>query len=126
MSSAGNGRRQYSLDFSDAVADQLITLQHRAAHRGQGKEFAAAFRRIIRALRRDPYAVGEPLYRLPVLRLQMRTVVVAPLFIDFAIREERPIVYIKSGKLLAARRSRCPASGKVSFTRPSWARGRRP
>ena len=45
--------------------------------------------------------MGEPLYRLPTLRLWMRTVVVAPLVIDFAVSEDRPIVYIKSGKLLS-------------------------
>ena len=105
MSNSANGRRQYYLDFADFVADELRKLQRIATHRGQGKAFAAAFRRIFRALRKDPNAVGEVLYRLPVLKLQIRTVVVAPLVIDFAVSEERPIVYIKSGKLLAARRS---------------------
>lgn len=42
--------------------------------------------------------------------MQIRTVVVAPLGIDFGVCEDRPIVYFKSGKLLSAIR---PWAGHV-------------
>lgn len=95
----------YQIGYSGAVGETLRQLQRQATSRGQGKAFAAAFRRIVRALHKDPNAVGEPLYRLPILRLQVRTVAVSPLVIDFAVSEDRPVVYIKSGKLLSARGS---------------------
>jgi hypothetical protein len=101
MPSFPDRRGHYVLDFSDAVAENLKRLQRQASRRGQGQLFAAAFRRIVRALRKNPTIVGELLYRLPVLRLEMRTVVMAPLVIDFAVSDERPIVYITSGKLLS-------------------------
>jgi hypothetical protein len=60
-----------------------------------------AFRRIVGRLELDPHSVGEPAYRLPGLRLQVRTTVVPPLVVDFAICEDRPIVFIKGVKLLS-------------------------
>ena len=102
MPAPRDGRGPFYLDFSEHVGEQLKKLQRQASRRGQGKAFTAAFRRIVRLLRKDPTSVGEPLYRLPDLRLQMRTIVVAPLVIDFAASEIRPIVYIRSGKLLSA------------------------
>jgi hypothetical protein len=100
MPSSSNGSGQYCLDFSEEVGAELTYLQRRATRRGQAKAFASSFRRIRRALRKDPNQVGEPLYRLPALRLQVRLVVVAPLVIEFAVSNEHRIVYIKSCQLL--------------------------
>ncbi len=61
----------------------------------------AAFRHIYLRLQQDPNAFGEPLYRLPALRMQVRTVAVRPLVVDFAICEDRLIVFIKGVMLLA-------------------------
>src|SRR5262249_8529621 len=91
----------YVIDFFEAVAERLRKLQRVASQRGLGDAFRTAFRRIVRRLRRDPTAVGELLYHLPGLGLQVRTVVVAPLVIDFAVSVDHRIVYIKSGKLLS-------------------------
>ena len=92
----------FHVHYSGAVGDELRELQRQANRRGQGKAFASAFRRIVRALQRDANVVGEPLYRLPNLRLRVRTVVIAPLSIDFAVSEDSPHVYIKTGRLLSA------------------------
>ncbi len=91
----------YLIDFSEAVAEKLRKLQRQATRHGRGQVFRTAFRRIVRDLRREPTAVGELLYHLPALHLQVRTVVVAPLVIDFAVSVEHRIVYIRSGKLLS-------------------------
>ena len=102
MANLDNGNGPYLLDCSDAVVEELKKLQRRATRRGQGEAFVSAFRRIIRSLREDPYSTGEPDYTLPALRLQVRTVVVAPLAIAFAVNEEHRIVWIRGGKLLTA------------------------
>jgi hypothetical protein len=52
-------------------------------------------------LQKSPMKAGEPLYRLSAMRLQVRTIVIAPLAIDFAVSEDLPHVYIKSGRLLS-------------------------
>jgi hypothetical protein len=96
-----NGGPTYQVDYSGAVGAALRRLYRRAKQRGQGKQFTAAFREILASLRTKPLTVGEPLYSLPGLQLQVRTIVVAPLLLDFAVHEERRIVWIKGGKLLS-------------------------
>lgn len=76
MATPANGG--YQVAYSGAVGEALLQLQRQAVERGQAKAFAAAFRRIVGSLRKAPSATGEPLYRLPNLRLQVRTVVVSP------------------------------------------------
>ncbi len=101
MPSAEGRNGAYAIDLSEAVAERLKKLQRRASRRGLGHSFRRAFRRILARLRRDPTAVGELLYFLPALRLQMRIVVVAPLVIDFAVSEDHAVVYIRDAKVLA-------------------------
>src|SRR5712692_3914862 len=91
----------YQVHCSKSVANRLRRLQRIATRRGQGNEHILAFSKIIDALRHDPYSMGEPLYRLSTLRLQVRTVVIAPLALEFAVSETHFIVYLKSGRLLS-------------------------
>ena len=48
----------------------------------------------------DPYDFGEPLYRLPALRMQIRHGAILPLFIDYGVCEDRPLVFIRGVTLL--------------------------
>jgi hypothetical protein len=101
MAAPLDGSGRYDVDVSEVVLEQLKRLQRQATRRGQGMAFASAFRHILRALQRDPNVAGEPLYPLPNLGLQMRTMAVAPLVIDFAVSDKDRVVYIKSGRLLS-------------------------
>jgi hypothetical protein len=94
----------YQVLCSLAVAETLKELQRRATRRGQGKAFLTALKQIIKMLGKNPNTVGEALYRLPNLRLRVRTVIVSPLAIDFAVSDENFVVYLKSGTLLSASR----------------------
>ena len=60
-----------------------------------------AFRQVVRQLRQNPTQFGEPLYRLPALRMQVYTAVVRPLAIDFAVCTDRPMVFLKGIQLLS-------------------------
>jgi hypothetical protein len=53
----------------------------------------------------DPAHAGEPSYHLPALRIQARSVTIRPLVVDFGVCEDRPLVFIKSDKLLSALKS---------------------
>ncbi len=68
------------------------------------KNFCAA-REVYEHLRQEPSEYGEPLYRLPALHMQVRCVAVRPLYVDFAVCEDRPLVFIKAVKLLSAQTS---------------------
>jgi hypothetical protein len=83
------------------IAQALRQIQRRAAREGRGEEVLSAFRQIARQLQADPVNLGEPLYRLPNLRMQVRSVAVRPLVVDFGVCEDRPLVFLRSVKLLS-------------------------
>jgi hypothetical protein len=95
-----NGQR-YEVHCSGFVASSIYQLQAGASPKKK-KLIAVAFRRIVEKLQINPTGFGEPLYRLPNLRMQVRSAVVPPLGIIFAVCEDRPLVVIKSGRLLGA------------------------
>jgi hypothetical protein len=101
MPSSGNGEPSFQIAFSDLIAEAIRQLQRRASRQGRGEEFLVALRTVVERLHRNPNEFGEPLYRLPVLRMQVRCAVVRPLSVDFAGCEDRPLVFIKAVKLLS-------------------------
>jgi len=102
MAGPGNGARRFEVDCSGALAKTIRRIHRQASLQGRGKAVTKAFRQIIRRLEIDPFQTGEPAYRLPSLRMQVRTVIVRPLVVDFAICEDWPLVFIKGVKLLSA------------------------
>jgi hypothetical protein len=98
MAVSGNGQR-FEVHCSGAVAKAFQELQE-TAEPGQRKRIAKAFRKIVEQLQVAPHQLGEPLYRLPTLRMQVRTVVVPPLAVIFGVCEDRPLVFINRCRLL--------------------------
>jgi hypothetical protein len=80
------------------AALQQLHLQARAA--GRSKRFLAALRQIIERLQSEPLKLGEPLYRLPALRLLICQAVVEFVVVDYAVHEDQPLVFIRGFKLL--------------------------
>ncbi len=91
---------QFEVHCSGKIAKVLLQIQNEANEQGRGKAVAAAFRQIVFRLRQDPLSFGEPVYRLPALRMQIRTAGMRPLVIDFAVCEDRPLVFLKGVVLL--------------------------
>jgi hypothetical protein len=102
MASSGAANGGYEVHNSAALAQAFVRLQQQATDEGRGEALLQAGRAIYDRLHTDPTACGEPLYRLAALRMQVRCVVVRPLCVDFAVCEDRPMVFIKSVKLLPA------------------------
>ena len=101
MAAQSNGSPRYEVHGSGAIAAAIRQLHHRATRQGRGATLTKAIRQILDRLERDPFNVGEPAYRLAAMRLQVRTVIVTPLVIDFAVSEDLPIVSIKGVKLVS-------------------------
>jgi hypothetical protein len=101
MEHAASNGGPYGVHCSGAVAEVLRQIQRRATAEGRGADVLLAFRQAIRRLRQAPMYFGEPLYRLPALRMQVRSGVIAPLVIHFAVCEDRPLVFIRGADLLA-------------------------
>lgn len=100
MPSAADNGGPFQVDCSRVVARELRRLQERAVLEGRGDLVAAAFRQILKRLKHDPRQFGEPLYRLPALRMQIRQGAIRPLFINFGVCEDRPLVFVRGVKLL--------------------------
>jgi len=100
MRSSPNDKRPYRLVISQVIAKELGQFQHRASLEGRGEQFLQALRTIIEGLVHRPNELGEPLYQLNALRLQVRPVAVRPIAIHFAVHKDRPLVFIKAVDLL--------------------------
>ncbi len=103
MAAPGNGPRSHEVHCSPVVIKRIHEMHRRATRQGRGSAVTAALRRVVQELERDPATVGEPNYRLPGLRMQVRTRIVPPLVVHFAVCEDRPLVFIKGVKLLGPR-----------------------
>jgi len=102
MDSSTNGERSYRVEFSGLIRRELRKLLRHAVWQGRGPQFREALRTILNRLTNDPNSLGEPLYRLAALRLQVRQVAIRPLVVDFAIHDDYPFVFIKTVALLPA------------------------
>ncbi|HJT76461.1 MAG TPA: hypothetical protein VJ739_04595 [Gemmataceae bacterium] len=101
MTSQGNGQpARYRVILSGVTRTALAQLSSKARQEGAGQEFLAAVREIGRRLRNDPLGFGEPRYRLPALRLLVCEGMIAPLVVNFAVHEDRPLVFIRGFRLL--------------------------
>jgi hypothetical protein len=102
MTTQGNGQRvPYNVHMSAQNAAELKQQHLDAAQQGWGQQFVSTVRQIVERLRNDPLEFGEPLYRLPSLKLQVRQAVMARLVVTYAIHEERPLVFIRGFKVLS-------------------------
>ena len=101
MSHAEHNGGSWEVHCSGAVAKRLRAVQRQATKEGRGEAVLDAFRQIVQRLQQDPSGVGEPLYHLPALHMEVRSVVVRPLSVHFGVCSDRPLVFIKGVELLS-------------------------
>jgi hypothetical protein len=90
----------WTVRCSSVIADRLRQIQAKANRQGRGKKAVDAIRKILYRLRTAPQEFGEPLYRLPVLKMQIRQAVIRPLAVNFGVCEEQPLVFLNGIRLL--------------------------
>jgi hypothetical protein len=90
----------FEIHASALLVEAFRRIQRRATLEGRGLEVLEAIRYIRQRLSRDPSNFGEPLYRLPALRMQIHCGVVGPLAIHYGVCEDRPLVFIRGIQLL--------------------------
>jgi len=102
MRDQSNGEKvPFAVSMSIQTGETLKQLHVQAVMLGHGQRFLDAFRQILDRLRNSPFTFGEPVYRLPVLYLQVRHAVILPLVVDYAVHEDKPLVFIRGFKLLS-------------------------
>jgi hypothetical protein len=100
MDDSGNGDPNYEVYCSGRIAKAIREVHQQALDEGRGAAMLEAFRQAVLRLRQNPKNFGEPLYHLPALRMQVRTALIRPIALDFAVCTDRPLVFIKGVILL--------------------------
>ena len=101
MANSGGGAAPYRVYLSGVIAARVRQVQAQGTREGRGDAVLSAFREITSRLAWDPMNSGEPLYRLPGLRMQVRQIAIRPLYVDFAVCEDLPLVFLKGVTLLS-------------------------
>jgi hypothetical protein len=101
MAHPGNGDPRYEVYCSGLIAKSIRDVHRQAVKEGRGQAMVDAFRLAVRQLRQNPTRFGDPLYRLPALRMQVYTAVVQPIALHYAVCTDRPLVFIKAILLLS-------------------------
>jgi hypothetical protein len=102
MTSQGNGQpRTYKVSMSEQNRDLVKQKQREATQAGNGEQFLAAWRIIVERLRTDPLSFGDLLYHLPALKLLVYRAVVASVVVEYAVHDEKPVVFIRVFKVLS-------------------------
>lgn len=99
-----NGKHQprYSLGAIGAAQIQLTAILEKAAADGTQIAATKALDVIEARLRTDPTTFGEPLYHLRKAKMIIRCVAVIPLYVEYGVHDEQPVVVIRRVVSLAA------------------------
>ena len=85
----------YRLSYSGVVVAQIAAILEAAQVRGILGIVGDALRRMEEILATEPLGFGEAQFRLPGMRVLERVGVIHPICINYAVSEDRPIVFIK-------------------------------
>lgn len=97
---SSNGGPPFRLEISGAIRELILRLQRQASEQGRGELFIQAMEKLFNDLRYEAATVGEPLYNLPVMQVQVRATIVHPIALHYGVDFVRRIVYLKTVILL--------------------------
>lgn len=90
----------YYVDASAEMSKRIKHLHQLAIEQDRGELFISSFKEIYSRLHANPFEFGEPLYTLPMLRLEVRTASILPVVVTYGVSKDSPMVVIKDVQLL--------------------------
>ena len=93
--SNGKPQPRYTLGMTGIARSQLKSIVAAAGQPDPAKAVAAALRVIRDRLESDPGEFGEPLYHVAGLKMSIRCAAVAPLYLEYGLHDEKPVVVIR-------------------------------
>ncbi len=91
----------FRLGTTGPAETELLDIVSRAISAGVGPTVIQAMREVRERLRINPREFGEPMYRLRAMRMLMRHAIVNPLYIEFGVHDDEPVVVIRRVRWLA-------------------------
>lgn len=92
---SSNGGPTFRIEMSLAIEESIIGLLKHAVQEGRGVEFYQAMSLVMERIRHSARSAGEPLYRLPALKMQVRLIAQLPIIVHYGVCENRDVAYIK-------------------------------
>ena len=89
-----NGPR-YNVAFTGLASEQLKTAVRRAESYERLAEFASAIRSLLEQLVVNPTEIGEPMYRLQGMKMNVRRVALAPVYLEYGVHLTEPLVIVR-------------------------------
>lgn len=100
--SNGKQHSHYSLGSAGIATAQLEEILAAATAAGTQDAEIAAMTEIMAILRSEPKHFGEPLYHLRSMGMTIRCAVILPLYVEYGVHEEQPVVVIRRVLYLTA------------------------
>jgi hypothetical protein len=97
-----NDSPSYQVSVSANVAEAVKQLAKAAASTGRRVAFLASFQKIHQRLQNHPSKFGEIRFRLHALKMGYYIGAIAPVAVQFAVHEEKPIVFVSKVFLMGS------------------------
>jgi hypothetical protein len=103
MSGANGHHRRYTVEMLGRARDEYLDILRRADAVDRGSDVSDAYRNVLSRLASDPRGFGEPLYDLRKMRMQVLRGTVPPLYVEYGVHDDTPLVVIRRIVWLADR-----------------------
>ena len=85
----------YQIEFTGLAKEQLKSIVRRAVKTDRPARFAAAMRHLLEQLALNPTEIGEPICRLASMKMHIRRVALAPIYLEYGIHFTKPLVIVR-------------------------------
>ncbi|HEY2786225.1 MAG TPA: hypothetical protein VGJ05_14760 [Fimbriiglobus sp.] len=86
---------RFSVGLTGLAREQLRLVGRQGIYNGTIEAVRDAYRQIFSRLQNNPRELGEPLYELRKMKVQVRRVGLNPLYVEFGVHNQNPIVIIR-------------------------------
>ncbi len=101
IDSNGSGPTRYRVVLIGRAKEEFLALVRRAKPTGESHLIVEALRAAEKVLESKPLEGGEPLYRLQKMKMLICRIVSSPLYIEYGVHADRPVVIIRRITTLA-------------------------
>ena len=89
-----NGR-EFTVVFTGLAREQYFSAVRSAESTDRPAELAAAMRHLIERLATKPTEIGEPMYRLQAMKMDVRQAALAPIYLEYGVHIAEPLVIVR-------------------------------
>ncbi len=98
--SEANGHPAFVVDVTGVARSQLRAILRHARYGARRTEVTRAFERVVAKLKEAPRASGDPLYHMRKMKMLIHHLVDRPLYFEYGVHDEQPVVVIRWVALL--------------------------